>query len=552
MRVDASGHPVLETLGYRVNEWEQGALRPIPESEVDSEVRIDTSMAHNVKRSRMFSSLDAEFIVPEHAPMHPDAGDVQTTVEGAKKRFARTLPKAQDGLLARLALFTSRFCETFFKPLDDIMPFDCRTEGVVAEPCGRCYCCQSPLSQARLDEYRAAFAKLHGAKPSRRLRRKIKSFTKSETYAPEVKYARWINSRSDAFKVYSGPFFKEVEKVVFSNPHFVKHVPVAERPALLEAFFQTSRKYFITDYTAFESHMIKQLMESTELILYRYMGQKYPDLVETICKTISGENRCRHRTGVRVTCQARRMSGDMCTSLGNGFTNLMIALFVLWTEGQWNFDDKGADVLVEGDDGMIAVDKSSKLDVSDFTKLGMTIKLFRAVSPGLGLQFPEHATRDNGSPQAGVAFCGLNVVDGHCLRDVRPFMAKFAWALNESGASPLRRAQLLVAKAMSTLAETPACPIISVIAQRVLTKYQGIEPIFKEDGYHMAVTKTVSAKPPTNAVREAFARLTGVTPAQQVVAEERILAGETSQVMSEILSPTPAQTRYWSGWVEVG
>lgn len=39
-----------------------------------------------------------------------------------------------------------------------------------------------------------------------------------------------INSRSDAFKAFSGPFFKAIEKVVYEMPEFIKHTPVPDRP----------------------------------------------------------------------------------------------------------------------------------------------------------------------------------------------------------------------------------------------------------------------------------------------------------------------------------
>ena len=66
--------------------------------------------------------------------------------------------------------------------------------------------------------------------------------------------------------------------------------------------------------------------------------------------------------------EARRMSGEMNTSLGNGFSNLMFMAFVCEKLGL------NCNGVVEGDDGLFAFNGNTP-SASDFTKYGFNIKL---------------------------------------------------------------------------------------------------------------------------------------------------------------------------------
>jgi len=369
----------------------------------------------------------------------------------------------------------------------------------------------------------------------------VKAFGKSESYAPTLKHCRIICSPSDAFKTVWGPACKDIEERVYASKHFIKHIPVPERPAFLKEMERNGRKYYITDYTAFESHMRDSVMESIECVVYRYFLTNFPELAETVCKSITGTNAIRFSSGLKCKVKGRRMSGEMSTSLGNGLTNLFLALYVLHEKG---VPYETIDLAVEGDDGQLCVPKEVDLSTKDFENLGFTIKLEEVSAPGVG--------------KPGVAFCGMNSIDGQNVRELIPFISKFAWTLNEPGASSKRRSSLLVAKALSAIYETPQCPIISVIARQALAMYPGVAPLFISDGYHTSNVPTeISTFNPTSGVRHGFEQLTGISVQQQLEYERRIVADGNLSCLRDLPTsslPNTAFTdavrlRYWGGWV---
>lgn len=109
-----------------------------------------------------------------------------------------------------------------------------------------------------------------------------------------------INSRNDTFKCYSGPFFKAMENEVYKYHSFIKHVPVPDRPALICALDKSGCYKYATDFTAFESHFKKEIMEKIEFILYDHLLQDYPEDALFIKKVLGGTNKMRTRTGIRA------------------------------------------------------------------------------------------------------------------------------------------------------------------------------------------------------------------------------------------------------------
>lgn len=551
--LSADGARALLTLGARVGEWcaqdtscvpvKPAILPRVPDPDVAKDVVVVLTRAQEGKRSSLFTSLDSRFVVPGFAPMHMDSGNIDTNVEGVRKRFGRITPDPKH--LEGLAAFVDECCLKWWKPLDQIRDFDCKEcvpqwplvkGGLFVPGCGECYCCTSNLPQSRLDEYRKCHLDNHGTSPSQRRIRKVKSFGKSESYVPKLKHLRWINSRSDHFKAYAGPAFKEIEHVVYQSPYFIKHVPVDKRASLIESFERIGREYFISDYEAFESHMKTAIMQAIESRVYKYFLQKFPELARVVVGAVEGTNICCNPLGVKVSLKARRMSGDLCTSLGNGLTNLFVGLYIVHVLHGVPLDQ--FDFLVEGDDGLLAVPAGTGITAGDYKDMGFNVKLCKVPNPGQG--------------DGAIAFCGLNIAGGQLYRDLLPFISKFAWALNSSTASRARMAGLLKAKAMSTLCETPQCPIIAVIARTALEAHKNAEAIFIKDGYHEAPE---SFNPgdfaPTAALRDAFSRLTGILPEQQLALEQRIRTEGNLQCLNHLV-PNECQQRYWSGWIAGG
>ncbi len=272
---------------------------------------------------------------------------------------------------------------------------------------------------------------------------------KDETY-PTYKHARGINSRSDEFKCAVGPIFRLIEKAVFKHEAFIKKIPVKDRPQyIIDMIQRQGAVYVATDYTAFESLFVAELMESCEFELYDYMTSKLPqhDWFMQLChKVLAGENICEFKDFV-ISLEAVRMSGEMCTSLGNGFSNLMFMLFMCQECG---CDDPMG--VVEGDDGLFSM-KGVPPTKEHFSKLGLNIKL------------EVHHSLETAS------FCGLifDAEDKLNITDPREVLATFGWTTaNYARARPSVHRTLLRCKAISLAYQYPGCPILNALAEKTL------------------------------------------------------------------------------------
>jgi len=154
------------------------------------------------------------------------------------------------------------------------------------------------------------------------------------------------------------------------------------------------------------------------------------------------------------------MSGEMCTSLGNGFTNLMLALFIA------SLRHGHLEGYVEGDDGLFATD--FELTKEDYLNLGFTMKNVDEVfHPGWA------------------SFCGMLFGDSlQIVRSPRRFLENFGWTHSAVHGGEKVMLGLLRAKALSAVYETPHCPIVSVLARRALHHTRGVTPRFVNDGFH--------------------------------------------------------------------
>lgn len=458
----------------------------------DPEIKILPARRVGKVRRKMFRRLPfgaADGIYP----FGRDTNDSATQFDALQKRLCRKLPDIDPAVLSDFRKFVGEWCAENLSPIQagGVLSFEEWLESTT-------------YSGKRKDELRSVYSELAGQLPDKETSSRVNAFIKTESYpvGPTFKAARWICSRCDAAKVSMGPAFKTIEREVYSNHHFVKHVPVKDRPALISSLTSAGLRYIITDYTAFEASFHPDLMHACELQMYAYMLQNYPDLANYVVRTIGGVNKIRTRLGTRVTILGRRMSGDMCTSLGNGFTNLMLMKFFCARIGS-SFDG-----FVEGDDGVFAI--NGPLPTKEmFATLGFDIKLAEISSPSLG------------------GFCGVFSAGSSLVRDPVRFLQDFGWTSTCVDGGEHTMMALLRAKALSALYEAPACPIVSAIAARALELTTGVEPRFQLDGYHVAPPKVVPLPQPIDAdTRDLFQVLFGVdAPAQIEI--ERLVASAT-------------------------
>jgi len=228
-------------------------------------------------------------------------------------------------------------------------------------------------------------------------------------------------------------------------------VPVADRPKFLyDRLFKQGATYSSSDFSAFEGLIDPSIFRACEFQLYSYMATNLPvrgELLHHIKRALAGENYCQFR-GVVAKVRGCRMSGDMCTSLGNSFTNLMLWLFLA------NEQQLVVDGVVEGDDGLFVCRDISgnpaTISPEQFARLGFRAKL--KTSQNIG--------------EAG--FCKLFFDEQELENVVEPSYAMCGYGWTHS---PLMRGSqetldaLQRAKCDSLLAMYPRCPIITAMAE---------------------------------------------------------------------------------------
>lgn len=254
-----------------------------------------------------------------------------------------------------------------------------------------------------------------------------------------------------------------------------------------------------------EKHFIKHIQECTEFPLYKHLFSRYPHECRKILKVLSGRNRLYGPADFAATMEAHRCSGEMNTSLGNGWANYVIFAFLV--------SEKGGDFegYVEGDDGIFAT--NVEITQADYARCGFEVKVI------------EHKTVSTAS------FCGIvSAPGGVLLKDPVRFMQGFGWTSSFIDSSDDVMLALLRAKALSAVYEAPQCPIIGAIARAALSRTRGVLPKFIQDGYHDTSAiprdeKKLAVFDPTPEVRQLFSHLYGVTPAQQIMLENEGAAG---------------------------
>lgn len=290
---------------------------------------------------------------------------------------------------------------------------------------------------------------------------------------------------------------------------FVKHVTPQERAQRVKRLAERKWKYYYaTDYSSFEKHFTAEVMRNIEFVVYEHLlkGSVSREDRKFLYSILSGVNKLRTRQGHKATVQARRMSGEMCTSLGNTLTNFLICAYVMHSKG-YGLD--GFDGLFEGDDGLIA--SNVELNSDDFKRCGFDIKLERITNP------------------CSASFCGLIFAEsGQTIRDPMRFFQGFGWTSSFIHAGDAIMLELLKAKSLSALYETPACPLVSAAAQRCLITTKDSKARFTPDGYHVIPSpdwrpEDVVIK---NDTRVLFEQQFGIPVPEQVRVEREIMAGK--------------------------
>jgi len=292
----------------------------------------------------------------------------------------------------------------------------------------------------------------------------VSCFVKREFYE-EPKHLRYINSRSNRFKARVGPIIKKIEHAMYEIPYFVKGKIIDQLP--LDIIKLKNYPYFLeTDYSAFESGFSPPYTDAVECELFRYMLSNNPILLREILKVYAIFNhhfkpRVERMYNKNFTIRAvgTRMSGEMWTSLGNSFSNLMNMLFLS------SLHNINVDGFVEGDDGLFGVDKPI-LGVADFALLGFNIKMKYV------------------SSLEDTSFCGNVFSTKTCHSLVPPEQISrvfFSCSTSYLNVGNFKKMCLLRAKAASLFIQGKYTPIASILAYKIL-KLLGPGPMLVDPG----------------------------------------------------------------------
>lgn len=387
------------------------------------------------------------------APYVASNKSTHTLLAGNYKRFLKSPPKIADP--QNFKRFVRSFLHKMFSPLK-----------VDADTSYQTFRSEINHPEHRKVELDVAYDRLPQTGP--RQWAALKKFVKIEFF-DKYKHARLINARCDLAKVKFGPYIHAIEKQIYNCHFFAKHMSVSDRPKILYERFSKFPKIMCSDYTAFESHMTKQLMNICESQLVRFMLRNVPNgrkIANEYVAMLEGKNKTRSRLDA-TTVMATRMSGEMSTSLSNGFTNICALLFMKFTrmrrsDPAYTIDTllANTDLLVEGDDAVMGLLQDESYSIQDFEKVGLSAKI-------------DIKTSIEYSRFCQIAF---DKTDMQNIGDIRRILRKVFWTTHKINAGTSKLLRLLRAKGLSLLNEFPACPVITSVGKMIIRLTRGVVP----------------------------------------------------------------------------
>lgn len=511
----------MVTVGYHASK-----AGPVGEAKPDAMMKLTKAGQHYnyLNRDVVMSSMGPICpAIPPHPGTAPEEGSL-----GIRKRFVAKTPVPDRELLKELSEYVAQQLRSgrFGLPLD--MEVDDSFDTWIET---------TNYSRFRKESLRKVYNEIDDM-DAMNLRDMYltKSFLKDETYA-EFKHARAINSRSDEFKTLFSPLFTFIEKEVFKAEEFIKKVPIQDRPQyILDRLDIPGAVITDTDFSRFEAAFRREVFWAVEFPMYQYF----------VKHTLNGKRWFHHVTQAlgdgnvsqfkyfMVYVQSARMSGDRCTSLGNGFTNLMVTEFAAHKHGV-----KKLGGVNEGDDGANAWTRMPP-DGKWFEKLGFEIK--------------QQVHQDPST----MSFCGLifdrdekrNVTDPHEV------LASFGWTTGRYARLPEKKMKaLLRCKALSLAYQYPGTPIISALARYGLRVTKSIDirsipdwdrsmSMWEKDMLLEAMRHPILEAEVGNKTRQLVFEQYGILPEVQIKVEEYLNSKND-------LTPINTELLFWpESWVD--
>jgi hypothetical protein len=377
----------------------------------------------------------------------PDVGSMNNVIRAASGRIATVAPVIGPVQLRELHM-VSTWLAASLTPISPSHDFDFEE-----------WLEHTKYPSERKAQLRVAWEKSHeGMSRDKRMER-VKLHLKDEPYET-YKIPRAILARVDQAKDLMGPLFHEIEKTVFAQEEFVKTVPVADRPKFLAEKFGThcdrDKLLMESDISRMESHFISDVIVAMELPLYNRMVSNNPRgvllLIEAM-RILCGDNTITWRDTVSFMIHARRCSGEMNTSLGNGWGTLVMTHAVF---ARKHGVLSRLNMVCEGDDALVVVDTTLGVpDAQDFMHYGFKAKL--EMRPSIFRS----------------RFCGIMMSETvmRPLYSPEKFLLTIGWSkFRHVNFGLKKRLALLRVKCMSFASMFPSCPVIWAYCSNVIRK----------------------------------------------------------------------------------
>jgi len=422
--------------GYNVDEVELDPLTDIHYLPKQRDTMLQTVATSNpeIRRPAM---IGLNSMIKGGVFFRPNTSDPVSAGQGALKRLWHDRPVLNRRLLRRLKKFVGKWCREHLTPLtvDDVLSFE-EWLAQVNQP------------EKVKDEYRKAYSEFLNAERDPKFLKVKKGFVKKEFY-DKPKYHRIISSPDDLEKVIQGPLAHAIEQKLFALPYFIKKIPRDKWPDYIASICEgEGLSCYNSDYESFEASFVEEVKKAVELQFAEYMLQNFladfgaQDILSRVCKiTIMSKL-------FVGWMKARRHSGEMTTSLFNGFSNLVVNEFVAVVMN-------GATIfrgVVEGDDGLF-VHNGRQPSPDQFKELGFLIKL-------IPVQHYYEAS-----------FCGVvfHPDSRRTLANPWKSLLTVSWVSDEYLRSTHETRRLLgIVKGLSFLAQYPGCPVICKVAKWLL------------------------------------------------------------------------------------
>lgn len=363
--------------------------------------------------------------------------------------------------------------------------------------------------------------------------RGLGTFVKDERYE-DFKPHRLINARCNFYKALFGPVFHEVEKHVFAAPHFVKgradkvaaitEALTQDLPIIVEGddcLIKFLNGAVVSDFDAYESLFVQLWLVLEREIFSQLVG--HVGFLELYYLVTGVINECivRGKGGrkpLRIRVRAKRMSGEVTTSIGNSLSNLLAQ--------SWIYSN------------VVRCGRAPTAD--DYRRIGLRCKVE---------YFPDPS-------EAG--FCGLrfDTESRQAVKDPRPVLLKLGWSKSQYvSAGPTKLRMLLELKAQSLAHELPHCPILGVVSRALapaaLTQQHLKLAEHALDAHERAKLRHGSVPPfaPTPKTRELFARLYDISVSKQLSIEAAFLACRDPTPLVELFHGCDRWAGVWDEYV---